>query len=451
MKKLLTMFLMLLPVCLPAQTREVTLQECIDLAVQNDPYLKNSGLDVLAAQARKAEALWEYFPSVKLSILGYRAINPMVHLTPKDILGNGDAANELNEAISTYCYENGIKPYFETMGWGYTFSAMATQPIYAGGRIVNGNRLAALGLEAAQLQKNILGTATRDTVECKYWRIVALQEKMNTLHRAGHLLDTLYKDVNSALQAGLATDNDLMQVTIRQKELRSSEIRLKNGIRLAKMELFNSIGMKYTYLGIDSLKIADSLGELPVPADVLLRDEEISRSDESLLLEMQVEAGKLRKKMAVGEYLPQAGVGVGYGYGNLMGTGKARTNGLAFASVQIPITDLGKAAQRSKRYEYEVQKAVGEKEYLDAQLTLLMHKVRLDMESAWEQMEVARETVSLAENTLEHERANYNAGYATLAQVLQCELTLQNALESCIDRSIEYKNAVTAYLHRCGR
>lgn len=435
-----------------AQTpREVTLRECLELCERNDPYLKNAGLDVLASRSLKAEAAWEYFPNVTVSAVGYHAMSPLLHFTLSDFLGSSDAANELKERVNAYAYENGMKPYFETMPWGYAFSATAVQPVFAGGRIVNGNRLAALGVEAAQLRRAIQRKASRDTVESKYWRIVALQEKMNTLEGAARLLDTLHKDVSSAIVAGLATDNDLMQVTVKQKELTSGKIRLRNGVRLSKMDLFNSIGLPYTYLGIDDFQIMDALDSLPAPSRIVVPDDSVAAFEESRLLEMQVEAKRLQKKMAVGEYLPQAGIGVSYGYGNPMGTKVSKANGLMFTTVQIPLTDIGKAAERARRYEYEVQKAVNEQAYLDAQLTLLLYKLRLDMEEAWEQMAVARQTVALAEDTLAKERVNYGAGYATLSEVLQCELACQNAYESLVNSRIAYHNAVRAYLHRCGR
>ena len=92
-----------------AQTREVTLAECIELSGRNDAGVRNSSLDLLSAKAVKTEALWEYFPRISLGSMGYRAIDPLLKITPKEVLGNSDYANVLNEQIVTFAYENGLK------------------------------------------------------------------------------------------------------------------------------------------------------------------------------------------------------------------------------------------------------------------------------------------------------------------------------------------------------
>ena len=60
-------------------------------------------------------------------------------------------------------------------------------------------------------------------------------------------------------------------------------------------------------------------------------------------------------------------------------------NGLVFAMVQVPITDIGKAAYRSKRLGYKVQDAQEEREYLLRKLSL-ENKLRLDVDTAWQSL-----------------------------------------------------------------
>ena len=69
--------------------------------------------------------------------------------------------------------------------------ATAVQPLFAGGRIVNGNRLAAVGVEAARLQQELAREKTLLSVEENYWLIVSLYEKRRTILQAIDFLDTL--------------------------------------------------------------------------------------------------------------------------------------------------------------------------------------------------------------------------------------------------------------------
>jgi outer membrane protein TolC len=144
-------------------------------------------------------------------------------------------------------------------------------------------------------------------------------------------------------------------------------------------------------------------------------------------------------------------VGVGYGYHDLRGAGRGTFNGLGFATLQVPITDLGKAGARARRYDAEVEKARVQQEYLDAQLTLQMHQLRLEMESAWEQLGVAREAVRVARAAADKLQVRYDAGQVTMSDLLQAELAVREAEEAEIDRKMDYNIAVNAYLRRCGK
>ena len=88
----------------------------------------------------------------------------------------------------------------------------AVQPVFAGGRIVNGNRLAALGVEAAGYQQQMSGQNSLILVEKNYWLVLSLNEKRQTVQTLKKLLDTLSRDVNAAYEAGVITRTDLLKV-----------------------------------------------------------------------------------------------------------------------------------------------------------------------------------------------------------------------------------------------
>ena len=98
-----------------------------------------------------------------------------------------------------------------------------------------------------------------------------------------------------------------------------------------------------------------------------------------------------------------------------------------------------------------MEKALSQQEYLEAQLALQLHQKRLAVETAWEQLGVATESVAVARDAADKLRARYGAGQVTMSDLLQAELTLRQAEEERIDRKMEYNLAVNAYLRRCGK
>ena len=424
--------------------REWSLEQCLDMSGRNNPYLRNSRLDISSAKAQKSEAVWSYFPDVNINGLSFHAINPMLNITLTDVLGTSDAAWNIRNAVSDWAYQNGIKPEYSMFKYGFMGMATAIQPLYAGGRVVNGNRLASVGVEAAELQLAMKERDTREDVEKKYWLVVSLQEKQKTLQAGKRLLDSLYKDVLSARNAGLALESDVEMVTLKRKELAAAEVKLRGGLRLAKINLFNSIGVNCTFREIDSMAFTDRIDILEDPAKTIASISE-KVPVESRLMNVNLEAKHLEKRMAIGEYLPEVGLGYSYGYSDIQGSyAGGKFNGIAFASVKIPITGLGKMIFKAKRYENEVRKVQNEKEYIDSQLELRRQKMFLDLETAYEDALVAEDALKSARGAETRIRADYEAGMATLSDLLKAELDVRTADEEYIDKCIEYRAALCA-------
>ena len=445
MKRLIIILLVTLSVPLMGQTRMVSLAECLDASARNDLSLENSRLDVLSSKAARTEALWGYLPNISIAAFGYDAVDPMLRITTNEVLGNSDAANVLNEQIRAYAYENGMKPYYEAANYGYGAGISAVQPLYMGGVIDAGNKLAELAVEAAEVKDRIARRDARDSVECRYWLIVSLQEKEKTLCDAARLLDSVAKDVSSAIVAGVATQSDLLSVQLRRKELESGRIMLRNASNLLKMDLFNTIGIEYDYAGLDDIRLSDALDRLSSPESVISGAAAAGDLDESRLLALNVRGAKLEKKLAMGKYKPQLALGASYNYNDLMGQNRPKFNGMAYATVRVPLSSLGKAGIQARRMNYQIRKAENEKQSLDRKLDLKLDKTRMDLETAWAQYGVAQESVAVAEDALKHVTANFKAGLATSSELLQAEYMLRSEKEALIGRMIDYRNAVSAF------
>lgn len=440
---------------LSAQPLTLSLEECREMALQNDPYVRNARLDVLAARMQKQEALAEYFPTVSINAFGFWSLDPMLEIGVKDILGNNALADNVQNIVDAVAPLYGIPTTYKALEYGCSAGVSVVQPIFAGGRITNGNRLAAIGVESAQYQENIVLRTNSGEVESSYWQVVALEEKMRTLELMKVFVDTLYRDISSAVDAGLAVDTDQMQVTLRRNELRNGMVQLRGGIRLAKMNLFNAIGQDYSMVKavadsaapfIDDIRLSDRLDDQREPETYYRDEEEIAAGmDENRLLELSVEAKRLEKKMALGEALPSVGVGASYGYSRLL---NGRFNGTVYAMVQIPVSDWGKVSRRVRRQEYQVQKAENEREYLSAQILLQVRQLWLDLTVAWDGMLLAQESMDVAQRTVDSLAESYRAGLVPLSELLQAQTSLRGASDAYLDAQIAYSRALTAYLGR---
>ena len=438
----------------PAQELRLTLEECREMALQNNSSAVGAALDLEAARYQKQEAFAEYFPRVSAMGFGFWAFDPLLEIGVKDIFGNNDFSNNLQGLIDSYAPMYGLPTSYTTLNRGYLAGVSVMQPIFAGGRIVNGNRLAALGVEAAGLQQEVQRRSTSDEIEGYWWQVVSLQEKRELLAGSKEFVDTLFRDVTAAYEAGLVTEDELLQVKLARNELLSNEVQLDNGLKLAKMNLLNSIGQSYTVISanaseerpyIDSIVLADEEG-LPGPPEAYYADEEsiAASMEETRLLELQVEAAELQKKMALGEALPQLAVGATYGYYDF--TGKGDFNGLAFATVQIPISDWGKTGAKMKRLQTQVDKAASQRDYLQSQIILGVRQSWVELNSAWSQYQLALDSEAAAEASFGRVERNYEAGMVTIAELLQSQTSLRQASDKRADALNSYRQALRKWL-----
>lgn len=446
---------LLLPFVASGQEVTLTLENCKEMALQNDPSVRNAHLDLLAARAQKQEVFAEYFPKVSLNAFGFWSLSPLLEVGIKDIIGDNELSDVLGALIESASQQYDFSPIYKALKTGYVASVSAIQPLYTGGRVVAGNRLASLGVEAAKLQQEIVLRDNESSVESKYWQVVSLEEKLSTVAVLSQLLDTLHKDLSSAVKAGLAVQTDLMQLELKKSELKSGIVQLKGGIRLAKMNLLNSIGQDYCFLPanadslkpfIDDIVFADRLDNLLPPQEYYVPEEQLAAGmNENQLLDLSVEAKKMEKRMALGEALPTVGVGASYNYSRTI---NERANGTLFAIVQIPISDWGKVSRKVQRMDYQMQKASNNREYLSSQLILQVRQLWLGLTVAWDKMMVARETMDMAQKTLDQLTASYEAGMVPMSELLQAQTILRQSTEAYIDSQIEYSAALTAYQSR---
>ena len=435
-KALLILMILVSASALSAQEVSLSLMDCVSLSESNNPYIKNTYLDIQSAKYQKNEVFAEYFPRVSVRAIGISSYDYFLDIV---------VGQELGDVVRSM--EMGGDNRF---GFNATISLM--QPLYAGGRINTGNKLAKVGMKASELKHKVNIREKREEVEKLYWQIVALEEKRHTIKHLEELLDVLYKDVTTAIEAGVVTESDLMLVKMKQNELKSGKVQLEGGIRLLKMNLFNQIGQGYCLVKgiadaskphLDNIRLSDRLSTLLPPADYYIPEEEFAAGvTETELLNVMVEAKRLEKKLALGEYLPSAGIGLSYGYSSFTNN---NSNAIGLATISIPISSWGKGSQKLKRLDNEIQKAVNEREYLTSQLVLQARQLWLNLNVTWEQMKIAEENLALAEKNTYNQMSRFNAGLVPLSDVLMNQTQLFEATENLIDKQIEYSKALTAY------
>ena len=428
--------------------QELSLDSCVALAVRNNVKTKNAQLNVEKAEQVKQQALTKYFPDISLVGMGYHAARPLFEYGINDI-ENASARNYLNALYAEYGRALGLENSFSLFQKGYMATATAMQPIYAGGRIVNGNKLAKLGVEAAQIQNEIAAQEVVLQTEESYWLVVSLKEKLKTIAQADELLDTLVRDADVAQSAGLVTQNDVLKVRLKKNELSSSRLKAENGLVLATMVLCQTIGVEYN----DSIVLTDSIpAECRSPLDFYRSPTDaLAERSEVQLLDINVEAKELERKMVMGESLPQVGFGASYGYSHLYESASNKSNGVLFATVQIPITGWWETSRKLKEHDVTIRMAENERKDLTEKMGLQTQQAWNALCESYEQVTIASEAVENAKENLRSVGSSYRAGLVPLSEMLEAQTLLRQTLDALCDERISYQLCVTRYRQLTGQ
>jgi len=433
-----------------------TLQQLKDSALHNNIAIRTARLNIDAARQQRREAFTKYFPNVSGTGLWFNANKGMAQTTvnPSEVIPSSlaptlaaslpaEALAALANPISISMMKNG------TIG-----SLMAMQPVFAGGQIVNGNRLAKVGEEVSRLQLRLSEQEVEEATEEYYWQIVSLQEKMKTVDAVDTLLADISKDVEVAVRAGVAMRNDLLQVQLRQNDVESQRLKLQNGIGIVHLLLAQYCGLDREEWSVKSGAFASAAnpasdGSAVANATPNTLNATLEGLPEYQLLQKQVEASKLQKKMAIGQQLPSLAVGAGYNYHNLLD--RDHTFGMVCATVSVPISDWWGGSHIIKRRKIEQQKAEQQLADNAELLEIRIRKAWNDMQEAGQQVTIAQRSIRQAEENLRLNRNYYQAGTSKMSDLLEAQLLYQQACDKLTDARIGYETSCLKYRHAIGQ
>lgn len=413
-----------------AQT--LTLDSCLALARKHNADIRTSQLEVLKAQEVKRQAFTKYFPQLQLGAFGYYAAEPLIRFGLEDIQSND--MRELLELIYEIAETaTDVKKELTLMKKGASVSGTVVQPIFVGGRIVNGNRLAKLGVEAAELQATAKMRDVMENIESSYYLVTGLQQKVATLEAALNLIDSLDHTVDVALANGLVTKADALQVQLKRNEMLANQQMLTSGIRLSKRLLCQQIGIEYS----DDIVFEEPSSPSLPPLNFNKTLQPDSLRPEMQLLRINVEAEKLKKKMTIGEQLPQlAFIGIGF-YGNIIKTDPS-ANGIAMLSLQVPLTAWWENAHKIHQHNIAIEEAQIMRDNYTNLMSLEEEKAYSDMVDAYMLMKSDSSALEVAQENYRLANLNYEAGNATLSEVLQAHALLLQAENAITDRRTTY-------------
>lgn len=187
---------------------------------------------------------------------------------------------------------------------------------------------------------------------------------------------------------------------------------------------------------LDEMSALPGMPVIPDSADVSMRDE-------YRLLDLKVEAEKYKKRLILGESLPQLGIGAGYFYGNLWG--RNMNNAGVFVTLSIPVSSWWDNTFNYRKQRIMERIAVNERRDYRDLLSLQVRQAWDEICSLNRQIGIYRQTIEQARENLKVNSDYYGSGMVPLSDLLEAQAIYQQSVGQYVDKCIDYKLKVLEY------
>jgi outer membrane protein TolC len=290
-------------------------------------------------------------------------------------------------------------------------------------------RAAGTAEQAAQLSYNDVLDVVTLAVGNAYLQVIEAGSRIAAQEAQVHNARALYNQALDEVQAGTAPRIDLTRTEV---QLHTEEYNLsisRNNFNVAKLDLSRAIGLP---LG-QEFDLTDQLpySEINPPSvDDALKLAYRSRNDFRAALDSEKAAAQ-SLSAAKGERFPVIAANGDYGD---VGTTFAHSHGdFAFqAGVNIPIFTGGRIKGDITQAEAQLRQRKAEAENVRGQIDYDVRTAFLNLNAAKEQVEVAKQNVALANESLARSKDRFASGVTDSVEVVQAEQALASANDQFI-------------------
>jgi outer membrane protein TolC len=397
---------------------QLSFQEAIDRGLRNNLGLLLSGDQTITARGERWKELSNLLPNLSarvqenvqtqgLAALGFQKLFPL--LAPK-----GSAPTVVPAVTPAFNY--------------FDARASLSQSLF-NFRDLEKERSASESLKSAQYSYKDSREFVVLAVGNAYLLAIATAARIETTDAQVKNAQALYNRAVDQQKAGLNPAIDTLRSQVELQTRRQQLIAARNDFAKQKLSLARVIGLPpgQEFLLTEKAPYQELT---PLPLEAYLQRAYASRSDYQAA-QAQVRAAELSRRAATAGYYPSLDVSANYGD---IGVTPAHSNGTwqVNGGLNIPIFTGGRVRSDVLEADAQLKQVRSQLNDLRGRIDYEVRASLLDLSSAAEQVEVARSSVDLAEQTLTQSEDRFTAGVADNLEVVQAQESVASAHENYI-------------------
>jgi outer membrane protein TolC len=394
------------------ETRIFNLEQCIQIALENNPQILASQIGVSESKINIREARAGYYPSLNLSAVASS-------LTAESASSNTRTTENYNTVLSAR--------YTIFQGWKTVASVEAARQTF---------KAAQAGHHSSR--QDMVLTVT----EAYYWFLQAqkfVQVAEKSLHRARKRLDF----ARARFNAGLASRSDILKARTEQSNAQLNLIHAQNAALMARGQLNNTMGQNVDA----SLQIVDDLIETVVndtPGTELdfrlLVEEAYKYRPELRKMARQLQAQKSFIRIAKADYYPSISLDANYNFSGAAISQLYQSNYIGI-NLSLPLFSGFSRPARIEREKMGLQSIEKQMETLRQQISLEVWNAFLAVKEAKERILNTQVFLKDARENLNISEGAYKEGVGSMLDVIDAQTTFVIAEQSYIEALADYRKA----------
>jgi outer membrane protein TolC len=391
---------------------QLSFQEAIDRGLRNNLGLLLSGDQTITARGERWKQLSYLLPNLSARVLENVQTQSLTALGLKGNLFH--SPTPLPRVIGPFNYFDARASLSQSL---FNFHDLEKE------------RAASESLKSAQYSFKDARELVVLAVGNSYLLAIATAARIETADAQVKNAQALYDKAVDQQKAGLSPAIDTLRARVELQTRQQQLISARNDFARQKLLVARVIGLP-TGQEILLTEKAPYQALTPLPVEVYLQRAYTSRSDYQAA-QAQVRAAELSHRAAFAGYYPSIDFNANYGD---IGVTPAHSNGTwqVNGGLNIPIFAGGKVHSDVLEADAQLKQARSQLGDLRGRIDYDVRAALLDLNSAAEQVEVARSSVELAEESLAQSRDRFTAGVTDNLEVVQAQESVASSHESYI-------------------
>ena len=426
-----------------SQEKILSLNDCIELAIENNENLKNSKLEERVSKALSKEYLSIGFPQINFD--GGLQYN---HDVPKSLIDISRFMPGVPEGTE------------QEVQFGQTYDGRVD--LFVNQMIFNGSYF--VGLSAARELVRLSEKLTErneidinESVQKAFYTVLNTKSRIDLVEANLNRLNTLLGQTKELYINGFIEKLDVDRIQVAYNNLKSEKIKADRFYKLSKEVLNFQIGLP---VGTDIELTGELTEEVINNFNYNLDDFDYSKRIEYSILQTDKNLKFYDLKNNRSQYLPQIYANYNYGYNTsssnydlFFDSNRWKSFGTVGLKIIIPIFDGFLKRSKINQSKYKIEQVENQMMFLERSINLQINQSISNYENTKESLLISKQNLELAQNVYLATEKKYKEGVGSNLEVIDSNNSLKiaqnqyyNSLYESIIASIDIKKTLGTLL-----